>query len=30
MKTRMKLHLIIYIVIAGFLTACDNKIRKSS
>lgn len=26
MKTRMKLHLIIYIVIAGFLTACENEI----
>lgn len=38
MKTKMKLHLIIYITIVGFLTACeneipynpDNKIRKSS
>lgn len=38
MKTKMKLHLIIYITIVSFLTACeneiltipDNKIRKSS
>lgn len=39
MKTKMKLHLIIYITIVGFLTAPaktrfltipDNKIRKSS
>lgn len=26
MKTRMKLHLIIYIVIGGFFTACENEI----
>ena len=26
MKTKMKLHLIIYITIVGFLTACENEI----
>lgn len=27
MKTKMKLHLIIYITIVGFLTACENEIQ---
>lgn len=26
MKTKMKLHLIIYITIVSFLTACENEI----